>query len=117
MPEVHYLRGAGPGDDAGGSGGGTIPPMDNTARLDRLDARLSGVEGKLTHIDAEVSNTKWWLLGSVVTILLTTVGTVIGTSIGIQQMTVATFQAAGQQQAAQPTVIVVPQAAAPAASR
>ncbi len=94
-----------------------MPPMDSTARLDRLDARLNGVDAKLEHIKTEVSNTKWWLIGSVVTILLTTAATVIGTGIGIQQMTVATFQAAGQQQAAQPTVIVVPQAAAPAASR
>lgn len=100
-------------DGGGGNDGGSIPPVDNTARLDQLDTRMTSVEAKLGHVDSEVSNLKWWLLGSVVTIILTTVGTVIGTGIGIQQMTVATFQAAGQQNAPQqPTVIVLPAAAA-----
>lgn len=104
-------------------GGGKMPPVDHEKRITTLEAviptlatttGLASVEAKLGHVDREVSNLKWWLMGSVVTILLTSVGTVIGTGIGIQQMTVATFQAAAQQpqQAQQPTIIVVPQAQA-----
>lgn len=82
-------------------------------RLDGVETRLDRVEVRLEHIDREVTNTKWWILGQIVTGLLT----VIGTGIAIQQMTVATFQAAGAQPApaqAAPIIIQVPtQAPAP----
>jgi hypothetical protein len=115
--------------NTGGDDGGTIPPMDTTARLDRVEARLDGVEKrldrvevKLDHLGGEVSNLKWWLLGTTATVILTVIATVVGTGIGIQQMTVTTFQAALAQPTAtqQPTVIVVPSPAAqpaPAASK
>lgn len=113
----------------------TIPPDDsdpgsgdnddmNTARIIKLEEfaedakqRLTRVETKLDHIEKEVSNFKWWLLGAIITILLT----VLGTGIGIQQMTVSTFQAAGAQNqpapAQQPPIIInVPAAPAPTAS-
>lgn len=90
-------------------------------RLNQLDGRLTRVEVKIDHIDKEVSNFKWWLIGAIITIMLT----VLGTSIGIQQMTVATFQGAAQvakdaapaaQPAPQPIIINIPPAvAAPAA--
>ena len=75
--------------------------------------RLTRVEVKLDHIDKEVSNFKWWLVGAILTIMLT----VLGTSIGIQQMTVATFQGAAQvakdaappAPAQSPIIINVPQ--------
>ena len=76
--------------------------------------RMARVETKLDHIEKEVSQTKWWLIGSTLTIILTVIATVIGTGIGIQQMTVTTFQAAGQQAAPpqpQPIIINVPGAA------
>lgn len=106
--------------------GGGPPHNDdmNTARIIKLEEfaedakqRLTRVETKLDHIEKEVSNFKWWLLGAIITILLT----VLGTGIGIQQMTVSTFQAAGAQNqpapAQQPPIIInVPAAAAPTAS-
>lgn len=84
--------------------------------LNQLDGRLTRVEVKIDHIDKEVSNFKWWLIGAIVTVMLT----VLGTSIGIQQMTVATFQGAAQvakdaapapvvQPAPQPIIITIPQ--------
>lgn len=82
-------------------------------RLDGIGNRLERVEVRLEHVEREVSNIKWWILGQIVAGLLT----VIGTGIAIQQMTVATFQAAGAQAApAQlaPIVIQVPGAPAPA---
>lgn len=96
-----------------GGGGGDNDGMD--ARMTTVESRLAGVVVKLDHIDKEVSGLKWWLLGGLLTVIVTTVFTVIGTSIGIQQMTVATFQAAsGQQtQAPQPIVITVPAATKP----
>lgn len=107
------------------SGGGDGYNGDmNAARIIKLEEfaedakqRLTRVETKLDHIEKEVSNFKWWLLGAIITILLT----VLGTGIGIQQMTVSTFQAAGtQNQPApaqqQPIIINVPAAAAPTAS-
>lgn len=70
--------------------------------------RMARVETKLDHIEKEVSQTKWWLIGSTLTIILTVIATVIGTGIGIQQMTVTTFQAAGQQAPApQPAPIII----------
>lgn len=108
--------------------GGGDPPHNgdmNTARIIKLEEfaedakqRLTRVETKLDHIEKEVSNFKWWLLGAIITILLT----VLGTGIGIQQMTVSTFQAAGAQSqsapAQQPPIIInVPAAPAPAPSQ
>lgn len=73
--------------------------------------RMARVETKLDHIEKEVSNFKWWVVAQIVAALLT----VVGTGIAIQQMTVATFQAAGQQAPAQqqpPIIINVPGAPA-----
>lgn len=73
---------------------------------------LARVETKVDHIDREVSNTKWWIAGSTLTIILAVIATVVATGIGIQQMTVTTFQAAGQQAqppAPPPIIINVPQ--------
>lgn len=103
--------------------GGGPPHNDdmNTARIIKLEEfaedakqRLTRVETKLDHIEKEVSSFKWWLLGAIITILLT----VLGTGIGIQQMTVSTFQAAGAQSqpAQQPPIIINVPAAQPAAS-
>ena len=100
--------------------GGGDPPHNgdmNTARIIKLEEfaedakqRLTRVETRLEHIDREVSNVKWWIIGAVLTIVLTTVATVIGTGVGIQQMTVSTFQAAGAQSqsapAQQPPIII-----------
>lgn len=110
------------------SEGGLPPggePTDNASmeiarRVENLETdmrdvreRMSRVETTLQHIDREVSNTKWWILGQIVAGLLT----VVGTGIAIQQMTVATFQAAGAQPApapAAPIIIHMPaQSAAP----
>lgn len=84
--------------------------------------KLTRIETKLEHLEKEVSTTKWWVAGSTVTIVLTMIAAVLGTGVAIQQMTVATFQAAGAQanptQPAQPPIIInVPgaPAAAPAA--
>lgn len=93
--------------------GGGQPPYDGVmeARVTKLEdfaqdtrERMVRVETKLDHIDKEVSNFKWWAAGSVVAIWLA----VIGTNYGIQQMTVATFQAASQQSAPspQPPIII-----------
>lgn len=83
--------------------------------------KLTRIETKLEHLEKEVSTTKWWVAGSTVTIVLTMIAAVLGTGVAIQQMTVATFQAAGAQanptQPAQPPIIInVPgaPAAAPA---
>lgn len=105
-------------------GGG--PPYDggmDTARVDKLESfaertgeRLTRVEEKLDHLLKEVGQFKWWLVGAILTIILT----VFGTGVAIQQMTVATFQAAGAQAnptppAAPPIIINIPaQPAAPA---
>ena len=98
--------------------------VDTRDRLGRVEDRLTRVEVKLDHIDKEVSNFKWWLLGAILTIIVT----VLGTSIGIQQMTVATFQGAAQvakdsapaaQSAPPPTIIInniPPAVAAPASA-
>jgi hypothetical protein len=108
-----------PSDATGESGGGgSGPPPHNgamEARVIKLEEfakeageRLARVETRLEHIDKEVSNTKWWVAGSTVTIILAMVGTVLGTGVAIQQMTASTFQAAGQQAApaAQPPIII-----------
>lgn len=100
-------------------GGGDNSDMELTERVSNLETdmkdvreRMARVETTLNHIDREVSSTKWWILGQIVAGLLT----VIGTGIAIQQMTVATFQAAGAQAAPTqpaPIVIQVPSATAP----
>ncbi|WP_245573564.1 hypothetical protein [Curvibacter lanceolatus] len=72
--------------------------------------KLTRIETKLEHLEKEVSTTKWWVAGSTVTIVLTMIAAVLGTGVAIQQMTVATFQAAGAQasppQPAQPPIII-----------
>lgn len=103
MAEIHQLSPRGSNGQNGGSSNSGPPPHNgdmNTARIIKLEEfaedakqRLTRVETKLDHIEKEVSNFKWWLLGAIITILLT----VLGTGIGIQQMTVSTFQAAGAQ--------------------
>lgn len=93
--------------------GGGQPPYDGDmeARVTKLEdfaqdtrARMVRVETKLDHIEKEVSNFKWWVVAQIVAALLT----VIGTGVAIQQMTVATFQAASQQSAPspQPPIII-----------
>jgi predicted YcjX-like family ATPase len=91
------------------------------ARLTKLEdfavearERLARVETKLDHVDKEVSQVKWWILAQIVAAF----ATVLGTGIAIQQMTVATFQAAGAQAnppaqaASQPIVVNVTSAPA-----
>lgn len=106
--------------DSGG-GGGNNGGMDSTRIIklenfaDDAKQRLTRVEIKLDNIEKEVSNFKWWLLGAIITILLT----VLGTGIGIQQMTVSTFQAASSQSqpavpTQQPPIIINIPAPAPA---
>lgn len=93
--------------------GGGQPPYDGVmeARVTKLEdfaqdtrTRMARVETKLDHIEKEVSNFKWWVVAQIVAALLT----VIGTGVAIQQMTVATFQAASQQSAPspQPPIII-----------
>lgn len=101
----------------------TEPPHndDMDARLTKLEdfavearERLARVETKLDHVDKEVSQVKWWILAQIVAAF----ATVLGTGIAIQQMTVATFQAAGAQAnppaqaASQPIVVNVTSAPA-----
>jgi len=103
-----------------GGGGGDNGGMDQTRIIkleefaDDAKQRLTRVEIKLDTIEKEVSNFKWWLLGAIITIMLT----VLGTGIGIQQMTVSTFQAAGAQShpaVQQPPIIInIPAAASTA---
>ena len=78
-------------------------------RLARVEVKLDHMESKLDHIASDVGQFKWWALGSVVAVVLA----VIGTGFAIQQMTVQTFQAAGQQ-AQQPIIINVPSSDKPA---
>jgi len=80
-------------------------------RLARVEVKLDHMESKLDHIATDVGQFKWWALGSVVAVVLA----VIGTGFAIQQMTVQTFQAAGQQPQ-QPIIINVPSAEKPASS-
>lgn len=106
----------------GPPGGGNNGDMD--ARISRLEdfaektsERLTRVETTLEHIEHEVTQTKWWLIGSTLTIILTVIATVIGTGVGIQQMTVATFQAAANNTPvpASPAPIIINVPAAPSA--
>jgi len=83
-------------------------------KMDHMDLKLGHVEAQLSHIATEVSQFKWWALGSVVAVVLA----VIATGFSIQQMAVQTFQAGGQQvqPAPQPIIINVPSAERPASS-
>lgn len=60
--------------------------------------RLARIETKLEQVAHDTGQWKWFLVGAAVTLALA----IIGTGVSIQQMTVSTFQAAGQQ-AQQPT--------------
>lgn len=77
----------------------------------RIDGRLDAINVKLDIIASNVSSWKWQLLAAVVAIGVT----VFGTSFAIQQMTVATFQAAAAQAQppaqTQPTIIMLPSGA------
>lgn len=127
-----------PGKPAGDSSGGgaalppASPPPDNgpmESRVAKLEEfagdcreRLARIETKLDQVSHDTGQFKWFMLGAVLTILLT----VVATSIAIQQMTVSTFQAAGDhaektsaavaQPAALPPIIINVPAAAPAAA-
>lgn len=104
---------------AHGGGGGHNDGME--ARITKLEdfaqetrERLSRIETTLGNVEKEVSGFKWWVVAQIVAALLT----VIGTGIAIQQMTVSTFQAAGQAHPApaqQPPIIINVPSAAPAA--
>lgn len=103
-----------------------LPPPPDPPDNDGMEARVTKLETKLDHmvnqldkIAEQVGQAKWWLIGAVLTIMVT----VYGTGVTIQQMTVATFQAAAQaapqtpvQPAALPPIIInvpgAPQAAA-----
>lgn len=119
---IDRLKSGGPIDPTGGGGDNgdmetRVARLEDFAektgeRLGRVDEKLVRVETKLDHIEKEVSNFKWWVIAQIVAALLT----VVGTGVAIQQMTVATFQAAGQQAPApqQPPIIInVPGAAQP----
>lgn len=108
-------------------GGGEPPYHDDMetrissieTKISDMDSRFIRVETTMSHVDREVSQFKWWLAGSAVAIILAVVGSVLGTGIAIQQMTVSTFQAATPQtiqQATPPPVIIniPPPAQAPA---
>lgn len=88
-----------------GDGGSSIPPME--ARLRAVENAVTTMGDRLVHIDREVSQTKWWLAGSTIAIILAMVAAVLGTGVAIQQMTVATFQAAAQQQAPAPSPVTI----------
>jgi hypothetical protein len=83
-------------------------------RLARVEVKLDHMGTKLDHIATDVSQFKWWALGSVLAVVLA----VVGTGFSIQQMTVQTIQAAGQQvqPTQQPIIINVPSAEKPASS-
>lgn len=80
---------------------------------DMNEARLVQIETKLDHIEREVGHVKWWIVAQIAAGFVT----VVGTGIAIQQMTVATFQAANQMStpapaaatsAAPPIIINIP---------
>jgi len=74
--------------------------------------RLAHIETTLSHMSHDVGQFKWWVAGSAVAIIFSMIAAVLGTGVAIQQMTVASFQAASQlaqpQQAQQPIIIQVP---------
>lgn len=119
MGSVHQFGGGTRFDPpSGGSDNGGMELTERVAHLETdmkdVRERMARVETTLNHIEREVSSTKWWILGQIVAGLLT----VIGTGIAIQQMTVATFQAAGAQAApTQPAPIVIQVPAAPAPAK
>lgn len=78
-------------------------------RLDGVNVRLDAVLDKLNGIQDSVKNFKWQVLAAAIAIMLAAFGMLFT----VQQMTVSTFQAAGQSQQAPapaqpPTIIVVP---------
>lgn len=85
----------------GPGGAGTLPPSPPSnsgggAYDGEMEARMTKVEIKLDLLTDTVRQGIWVTVGSAVTILLAVVTTVIATGVGIQQMTVATFQGAAQ---------------------
>lgn len=90
-----------PQEAPGGGDGGNMDGMDaRVANLESFAAdakeRLTRVETKLDHIEKEISSAKWFVLGGVLTIIVTVITTVVATGVGIQQMTVTTFEAAAK---------------------
>ena len=104
-------------------GGGNMDGMEDRLRTlettvarmeERFEERFDRVLDRLSELRSDVKNLHWWFLGAVLTILVT----VIALAFSVQQMTVATFQAAAQQPSAAPAPIVITiPAPAPAASR
>lgn len=106
------------GDFDGGSGGGTMPPVDHAERIATLEAAiptlatkadLASVEGRLiSTIERGINETQRW-----------TIATVIGLFIGFGGLFLAMSNALKPTPAApqQPAVIVVPQLPAAPASR
>lgn len=93
---VHNLFGK-PLSPSGGGDGGNIEPME--ARLNEVEKAIIRIDGRLEHVDEKfdrvlsgLKDVKTLGWGAMLTIILAT----IGTGIGIQQMTVASFQAAAE---------------------
>jgi len=91
-----------------------VPRPELDAKLEaieaRMDARLARIEAAAEGIQRDVDkmgNLKQQVWGAALTIILAVVGVVIG----IQQMTVSTFQAASQQPTTSPVIIQMPQGA------
>ena len=97
--------------EAGGGSPHNGSMEDRVAKLEEFASdtreRFARVETKLDHIEKEVSQFKWWIVGQIIAGMLA----VIGTGIAIQQMTVATFQGAAQvaKDAAQVPQVAQPQ--------
>ncbi len=100
-----------------GGGGGTGDNGGVEQRVANLETfaadakeRLTRVETKLDHIEREVGQVKWWIVAQIIAGVLA----VLGTGVAIQQMTVATFEAAGKANVSStvpPIIINVPPAA------
>lgn len=84
-----------------------------SGRLDRIGDRLDTISGSVNEVKGSVSGFKWQVFAAAIAVILA----VVATGVSIQQMTVSTFQAAGQagesKTPGQPTIIVVPGAATP----
>lgn len=111
FPRVEVRR------QAGGGNGGTIPPMDHAERIAKLEAALPtlGTKSDLAELRADMhemnAGISRWMLGTVVTVI----GTVV---LGFAGLTLQLSNSLKPiQPQAQPTVIVLPQPPAPAASR
>lgn len=107
------------GGDSGDNGGmdAYVTKEDLRAQLAPIATATATIVQRMDGIEKKASDLKWWAIGTGLTIVLA----VYGANIGIQQMTVATFQAAAQQ--AQPTsqplppiIINVPAPAVPAST-